>query len=51
MTILYVDKNCLIVKTKDSAIAIQEIQAENSKKMSIRDFLNGNKINQFENFK
>ena len=50
-TILYVDKNCLIVKTKDSAIAIQEIQAENSKKMSIRDFLNGNKINQFENFK
>lgn len=50
-TILYVDKNYLIVKTKDSAIAIQEIQAENSKKMSIRDFLNGNKINQFENFK
>lgn len=50
-TILYVEKNYLIVKTKDSAIAIQEIQAENSKKMSIRDFLNGNKINQFENFK
>ena len=43
-TIIYVDKKSLIVKTYDSAISILELQAENSKRMDIKDFLNGNKF-------
>lgn len=38
------DKNGMYVKAKDRIIKIIEIQAENSKKMNITDFLRGNKI-------
>ena len=34
----------LYIKTKDGAIKVLEIQGENAKKMSINDFLRGNKI-------
>ena len=43
-TIIYVDRKNLIIKTQDSAISVLEMQAENSKKMSVKDFLNGNKV-------
>ena len=43
-TIVYVDKNTLIIKAKHQAISVIEIQAENSKRMQIKDFLNGNKF-------
>lgn len=43
--ILLVDnKKGLFVKTKDEIISILEIQCENSKKMDIKSFLNGNNI-------
>lgn len=37
-------KKGLYVKTKDGAISILEIQGENSRKMSIMEFLRGNRI-------
>ena len=37
-------KKGLYVKTKDGAISILEIQGENARKMSINEFLRGNKI-------
>jgi len=44
-TILYSDaKKGLYVKAKDSIILIKEVQAENSKRMDIQDFLRGNQI-------
>ena len=43
-TIVYVDKNTLTIKAKHQAISVIEIQAENSKRMQIKDFLNGNKF-------
>ena len=43
--VIFADKNNgIIVKTNDGAISILELQAENSKKMGIKDFLNGRKI-------
>lgn len=38
------DKDGLVVATMDSAISVLEIQGENSKKMSISDYLRGNTI-------
>lgn len=37
-------KTGLYVKAKNSIVILQEVQAENSKKMSIQDFLRGNQI-------
>ena len=43
--VLFADKNNgIIVKTNDGGISILELQAENSKKMGTKDFLNGRKI-------
>ena len=50
-TIIYVDiKEALYIKAKDEIIKILEIQAENSKKMSIQDFLRGNKVQVADRF-
>ena len=38
------EKNGLHIKTIDGVIAVEELQAENSKKMDSRDFLRGNKL-------
>ena len=38
------DKNGLFIKANDGILQVLEIQGENSKKMSINDFLRGNKI-------
>lgn len=44
-TVVYVDnKKGLYIKAKDSVISVIEIQAENSKKMNILEFLRGNQI-------
>ena len=44
-TIIYIDgKDGLYIKAKDEIIKIIEIQAENAKRMSIQDFLRGNKM-------
>ena len=44
-TILFADnKKGLFVKTKDGVLEILEIQGENSKKMDIKSFLNGNNL-------
>lgn len=44
-TIIYIDnKKGVFVKAKDDVILLLEIQAENSKKMNILDFLRGNKL-------
>lgn len=43
--IIFADKkNGIVVKTSDGAIRILEIQAENSKRMTSKDFLNGNRL-------
>jgi len=44
------EKIGLYIKTKDGVISVLEIQGENSKKMSINDFLRGNKINVLDKF-
>jgi len=45
-TIIYIDeKEGLLIKAKDHIISVLEIQAENSKRMPIADFLRGNQIN------
>lgn len=50
-TIIYIDeKEGMFLKAKDDIINVLEIQAENSRKMSISDFLRGNKINVGETF-
>lgn len=38
------DKTGLKIQTKDNAIEVMEIQSENSKKMPIKDYLRGNKL-------
>lgn len=44
-TIIYIDnQKGVYVKAKDEILLILEVQAENAKKMSITDFLRGNKI-------
>ena len=44
-TIIYVDdKEGLLIKAKDDIISVLELQAENSKKMNIFDFLRGNHL-------
>lgn len=44
-TILFSDdKKGLFIKAKDGIISIQELQAENSKRMQIYEFLRGNKL-------
>lgn len=44
-TIIYTDKKeGIYVKTKDEILLLLEIQAENSKKMDVQDYLRGNKI-------
>jgi methionyl-tRNA formyltransferase len=42
------NKNYLYVKTKDGWISVEELQPEGKKKMSIPDFLRGNKIGNSE---
>ena len=50
-TVIYSDiKKGLYVKAKDSVVILQEVQAENSKKMPIQDFLRGNQIKMGEFF-
>ena len=50
-TVLFSDsKNGLYVKANEGIIKVLEIQGENAKKMSINDFLRGNKINVGEMF-
>lgn len=50
-TIIYIDyKEAIYVKAKDGIIKINEIQAENAKRMSTIDFLRGNKIQTAEIF-
>ena len=41
-------KDGIFVKTKDGIIKVVEIQGENAKRMSIQDYLRGNKIKQFD---
>ena len=44
-TILISDKKVgLFIKAKDGIISVNEIQGENAKKMNIKDFLRGNKL-------
>lgn len=44
-TIVYIDKkDGIYVKGKDGIILLLEVQAENSKRMNVQDFLRGNKI-------
>jgi len=45
------DKNGLYIKAIDGVISVLEIQGENSKRMNIKDFLRGNKIELGEKFK
>ena len=40
----------LFIKTKEGILKVLEIQGENAKKMSVQDFLRGNKIEEFEVF-
>lgn len=42
-TIINLDKNGLCVATKDGSVLIKELQIPGKKKMSIKDFINGNK--------
>ncbi len=50
-TVLVSDtRDGLFIKTKQGVLKVLEIQGENAKKMSIQDFLRGNKIEEFEVF-
>ena len=40
----------LFIKTKEGILKVLEIQGENAKRMSINDFLRGNRIEEFEVF-
>ena len=45
-TIIYInEKDGMLVKAKDDIINVLEIQAENSKRMPIADYLRGNQVN------
>ena len=49
--VIYSDiKNGLFVKVKEGILILQEVQAENAKKMSVQDFLRGNLIQTGEIF-
>lgn len=43
-------KNGIFIKTKSGILKVLEIQGENAKRMSVQDFLRGNKIEKFEVF-
>lgn len=44
-TIIYIDKkDGIYVKAKDGVVLLLEVQAENAKKMSVQEYLRGNKI-------
>ena len=43
-------KDGLFIKTKEGILKVIELQAENSKRMNISDFLRGNTINEFDVF-
>ena len=43
-------KDGLYIKAKDGIVKVLEIQGENAKRMSIQDYLRGNKIEEFEVF-
>ena len=43
-------KDGLFIKTANGVLKVLEIQGENSKRMSINDFLRGNPIKEFEVF-
>lgn len=50
-TVLVSDqKDGLFIKTKQGILSVLEIQGENAKRMSIGDFLRGNKIEEFQVF-
>lgn len=50
-TVLISDqRDGLFIKTKNGILKVLEIQGENSKRMSIYDFLRGNKIDEYEVF-
>ena len=50
-TVLVSDnKDGLFIKTKKGILKVLEIQGENARRMSIQDFLRGNKIEEFEVF-
>lgn len=50
-TVLISDqKDGIFIKTKKGILRVLEIQGENAKKMSIQDYLRGNKIEKFEIF-
>ena len=50
-TIIHLNqKEGLYVKAKNSVLLIKEVQAENSKKMPVQDFLRGNKVELGEAF-
>ena len=44
------EKQGVFIKTKNGILSVLEIQGENAKKMSISDFLRGNKIEVGEKF-
>lgn len=43
-------KDGLFIKTKSGILKVIEIQGENAKRMDIKDFLRGNKIEEFSYF-
>ncbi|MCR5053317.1 MAG: methionyl-tRNA formyltransferase [Lachnospiraceae bacterium] len=43
-TVVYSDKDTLIIKTSDKCLSVKELQLEGKKRMSISDFLRGHKI-------
>ena len=50
-TVLVSDqRDGLFIKTKQGILSVLEIQGENAKRMSIKDFLRGNKIEEFQVF-
>lgn len=50
-TVLISDpRDGIFIKTKKGVLRVLEIQGENAKKMSIQDYLRGNKIEEFEFF-
>lgn len=48
--ILDITPDGILVQTGEKSILIQEVQAENSKRMSVRDYLNGNQIEKHQVF-
>ena len=48
--ILDITSDGILVQTGEKTILIQEVQAENSKRMSVRDYLNGNQIEKHQVF-